>query len=73
MSNEYPREISFNKKLNKTLMEYRCGWCGLIFKRYIGQHYSNNEVTGSAKKQNGSDQVQCICQNFLKTWPEDKK
>mgnify|MGYP000026274476 CR=1 FL=1 len=46
---------------DKTELEYKCGWCDRVFKKFVG-------TSGGGKHQTVSSQVQCVCGNFLKTW-----
>lgn len=51
------------QKIKKIERDYHCLFCDRRWSQRVGK-YSN--VDGS--KQNVSDQVHCVCGNFVRTW-----
>jgi len=53
---------------DKIEKEYTCGWCGYVFKQWVGSLGGGIDQQGRKLKKI-SDQVKCpMCYNFLKTW-----
>jgi len=52
---------------DKIKTDYKCGWCGNKFTRYVAK-------SSGGKHNNVSTQVQCDrCKNFLPTWEDTEK